>query len=247
MDGGAQRADDAAGRRVLTVPNAISALRIALIPVFVWLILDPDTATAGLVLFAVVVATDWVDGTIARRTGQVTELGKMLDPVADRLAIAAGIIALAVAANIVWTGVKIVRRSALGLLDRAIDPGDLAPVRPGPRETAMVLYTSGSTGRPKGVPLSHDGQLWAVRSRVAAAKESILADFGPAGSGQRGGPLVKRAAAAPAAAARRARRRCSARRAPAHPPAGSSRRAPARVGPSASPACAAACTRPTTR
>jgi acyl-CoA synthetase (AMP-forming)/AMP-acid ligase II len=52
-----------------------------------------------------------------------------------------------------------------------LDPGDLAFVRPEPRETAMVLYTSGSTGRPKGVPLSHDGQLWAVRSRVAAAKD----------------------------------------------------------------------------
>ena len=52
-----------------------------------------------------------------------------------------------------------------------LDPGDLTPVRPAPRETAMVLYTSGSTGRPKGVPLSHDGQLWAVRSRVLAAKD----------------------------------------------------------------------------
>ena len=46
--------------------------------------------------FGVVVATDWVDGTIARRTGQVSELGKVLDPVADRLAIAAGLIALVV-------------------------------------------------------------------------------------------------------------------------------------------------------
>jgi len=55
--------------------------------------------------------------------------------------------------------------------DALLDPRDLAFVRPEPRETAMVLYTSGSTGRPKGVPLSHDGQLWAVRSRVAAAKD----------------------------------------------------------------------------
>src|SRR4051812_3098701 len=83
------------GARVLTVPNAISALRIALIPVFVALIVDEDTTTAGLIMFGLVVATDWVDGTIARRTGQVSELGKVLDPVADRLAIAAGVIALA--------------------------------------------------------------------------------------------------------------------------------------------------------
>jgi cardiolipin synthase len=102
MDGGAERAGVPASRRVLTLPNAISALRIAMIPVFVLLIVDPDTSAAGLVLFAVVVATDWVDGVIARRTGQVSELGKVLDPVADRLAIAAGIIALAVAGLFPW-------------------------------------------------------------------------------------------------------------------------------------------------
>src|SRR5262245_13216788 len=102
MDGGAERAGVPASRRVLTLPNAISAFRIAMIPVFVLLIVDPDTATAGLVLFAVVVATDWVDGTVARHTGQVSELGKVLDPVADRLSIAAGIIALSVAGLFPW-------------------------------------------------------------------------------------------------------------------------------------------------
>jgi cardiolipin synthase len=80
--------------RVVTLPNAISFLRILLIPVFVALILDRDTSEAGLVLFAAVSATDWVDGWVARRTGQVSELGKILDPTADRLAIAAGLIAL---------------------------------------------------------------------------------------------------------------------------------------------------------
>ena len=105
------------GSRVLTVPNAISALRIALIPVFVWLIVDQDTTTAGLVMFGFVVATDWVDGTIARRTGQVTELGKVLDPVADRLAIAAGLIALAVRGVFpVWAAVLILVRDVAVLL-----------------------------------------------------------------------------------------------------------------------------------
>jgi cardiolipin synthase (CMP-forming) len=89
-----QRADT---DRILTIPNVISSLRIALIPVFFALIVDPDTTAAGLVLFVFVVATDWVDGAIARATGQVSELGKVLDPVADRLAIAAGLIALVVA------------------------------------------------------------------------------------------------------------------------------------------------------
>jgi len=105
------------GSRVLTVPNAISALRIALIPVFVWLIVDEDTTTAGLIMFGFVVATDWVDGTIARRTGQVTELGKVLDPVADRLAIAAGLIALAVRGVFpVWAAVLILVRDVAVLL-----------------------------------------------------------------------------------------------------------------------------------
>jgi cardiolipin synthase (CMP-forming) len=66
------------------------------------LILDHDTTAAGLILFGFVVATDWVDGVIARRTGQVSELGKILDPTADRLAIAAGLIALALRGVFPW-------------------------------------------------------------------------------------------------------------------------------------------------
>jgi cardiolipin synthase len=91
-----------AGSRILTVPNALSFLRILLIPVFVALIVDPDTTLLGILLFAFVAATDWVDGFAARRLGQVTELGKILDPTADRLAIAAGLIALAVRGAFPW-------------------------------------------------------------------------------------------------------------------------------------------------
>ncbi len=83
-----------ASSAVITVPNLLSFVRILLIPVFVSLIVHRSTTTAGLILFAIVVATDWVDGWVARRMGQVSELGKVLDPTADRLAIAAGLIAL---------------------------------------------------------------------------------------------------------------------------------------------------------
>jgi cardiolipin synthase len=111
------RPPQGSSRRVLTGPNVISFSRIALIPVFFLLIVDPDTTTAGVILFAVVVATDWVDGTIARRTGQVTELGKVLDPVADRLAIAAGIIALAIRGVFpLWAAVAILARDLVVLL-----------------------------------------------------------------------------------------------------------------------------------
>jgi cardiolipin synthase len=99
---------DVSTRRVWTVPNALSFLRIALIPAFFLLIVDEDTRSAGLVLFIAVVSTDWVDGMIARRTGQVTELGKILDPVADRLAIAAGLLAVAIAGLFPWWAVVLI-------------------------------------------------------------------------------------------------------------------------------------------
>jgi cardiolipin synthase (CMP-forming) len=103
--------------RVLTIPNLISLLRIALIPAFVVLIVDPDTRRAGLVLFVVVVATDWIDGALARATGQVSDLGKVLDPVADRLAIAAGLIALVVAdAFPLWGALLILVRDVTVLI-----------------------------------------------------------------------------------------------------------------------------------
>jgi cardiolipin synthase (CMP-forming) len=110
-------ASPAASDRVMTIPNALSFLRIAFIPVFVWLIVDPDTTFAGLVLFGVVLATDWVDGAIARAMDQVSELGKILDPVSDRLAIAAGLIALVIrGAFPLWAALLILVRDALILL-----------------------------------------------------------------------------------------------------------------------------------
>jgi len=103
--------------RILTVPNALSFLRIALIPVFVWLIVDERTTRAGLVLFAVVLSTDWIDGAIARATDQVSELGKLLDPISDRLAIGAGLIALVVrGAFPLWAALLILVRDAVILV-----------------------------------------------------------------------------------------------------------------------------------
>jgi cardiolipin synthase len=106
-----------ASDRILTLPNVLSFLRIATIPLFVWLIVDPDTTFIGLVVFGVVLATDWVDGAIARATGQVSELGKVLDPVSDRLAIAAGLIALVVrGAFPLWAALPILLRDAAVLI-----------------------------------------------------------------------------------------------------------------------------------
>ncbi len=78
--------------RIITVPNLISLVRLAAIPVFWWLVLGADELAAATILFALIALTDWVDGYLARRLDQVTRLGKALDPVADRLLIASAII-----------------------------------------------------------------------------------------------------------------------------------------------------------
>ena len=102
---------------ILTIPNIISFIRIAFIPVFFVLIVNDPTTFWGLMLFGLVVATDWVDGLIARRTGQVSELGKILDPVADRLSIAAGLIAFVVRGVFpLWAAVLILARDIVVLV-----------------------------------------------------------------------------------------------------------------------------------
>ncbi|HEX9411520.1 MAG TPA: CDP-alcohol phosphatidyltransferase family protein [Actinomycetota bacterium] len=103
--------------RIATVPNLLSLFRILLIPVFVALILHRGTEAAGLVLLGAVVATDWVDGYIARHTGQVSSVGKVLDPVADRLALIAALVAMvARSAFPLWAALLVIVRDGLILL-----------------------------------------------------------------------------------------------------------------------------------
>jgi cardiolipin synthase len=109
-----------ASSAVVTVPNILSAARIASIPIFCWLSANEDTRLWGILLFAVVVSTDWVDGYVARRTGQVTELGRILDPVADRLAIAAGLLTFAISGVFpFWAALLILVRDVAVLLGGA--------------------------------------------------------------------------------------------------------------------------------
>lgn len=106
-----------ASSAILTIPNLLSFLRILLIPVFVGLIVHQGTELVGMLLFAGVAATDWVDGYLARRTNQVSELGKILDPVADRLAVGAGLVAVMVRGALpVWAGVAILVRDGAVLV-----------------------------------------------------------------------------------------------------------------------------------
>jgi cardiolipin synthase (CMP-forming) len=109
-----------ASSAILTVPNILSFARIALIPAFCWLSANERTRLWGIVLFAVVVSTDWVDGYVARRTGQVSELGRILDPVADRLAIGAGLLTFAISGIFpFWAALLILVRDVTLLLGGA--------------------------------------------------------------------------------------------------------------------------------
>lgn len=87
--------------RVLTLPNLISTVRLCLVPIFLWAFLTRRDVL-GFVLLVVVGSTDWVDGYIARHSGQVSRLGKLLDPVADRIAIVAVLAALMARGTIPW-------------------------------------------------------------------------------------------------------------------------------------------------
>src|SRR5260221_752392 len=79
----------AARSRVLTIPNLISLARLLCVPVFLWMLWEPHPARRGAaILLAVLGATDWVDGWIARHFDQGSELGQILDPTADPVLLA---------------------------------------------------------------------------------------------------------------------------------------------------------------
>lgn len=83
---------------VFSIPNVITVLRLVLIPFFWWfLVFEPSHSgrnDAAFGLFTVSAATDWLDGLIARRTGHVTVIGKIIDPLVDRLLIASALLGL---------------------------------------------------------------------------------------------------------------------------------------------------------
>ncbi|MEY4899396.1 MAG: hypothetical protein RL294_1207 [Actinomycetota bacterium] len=81
--------------RIWTVPNAISFIRLVMVPVFLWLLVTGND-TMALIVLIIATTSDFVDGMIARNFNQVTRLGMYLDPLSDRLFIAASVIGLAI-------------------------------------------------------------------------------------------------------------------------------------------------------
>jgi cardiolipin synthase (CMP-forming) len=96
-------ATTAVGRdRVLTVPNALSVLRLAGVPLFLWLLLGPKADGLAVAVLVVSAFTDWLDGKLARWLDQASRLGALLDPAADRLYIVATLVAFVLRGIVPW-------------------------------------------------------------------------------------------------------------------------------------------------
>jgi cardiolipin synthase len=102
--------------RVFTLANIVSVVRLMAIPVFLYLVIKDQLVPAFILLVAAVL-TDFVDGMIARKMNQITKLGQFLDPFADRLFIAATVIALAIQDVVPWwfVGALMARDALLGI------------------------------------------------------------------------------------------------------------------------------------
>jgi cardiolipin synthase len=92
----------AVSHRVLTIPNIISIIRLAGVPLFLWLVLVPEADGWALAVLAVSGISDYADGYLARKLDQASKLGAILDPVADRLYILSTVVGLAVRDIIPW-------------------------------------------------------------------------------------------------------------------------------------------------
>lgn len=106
-------ADYQVSNRIVTIPNLISVARLLTIPVFLWLVWE-GRDLAGFLVLVIAVSTDFVDGLVARKLNQVSRLGQFLDPLADRLFIAAAVVALTIRDVVpVWLVLAVILRDVL--------------------------------------------------------------------------------------------------------------------------------------
>lgn len=102
------------------VPNVITVVRILLAPVFVWMLLadagaDGALRWAAAVFFVIAIATDGVDGAIARRNNLVTDLGKLLDPIADKVLTGGALVSLSILAELPWWVTIVILAREIGI------------------------------------------------------------------------------------------------------------------------------------
>jgi cardiolipin synthase (CMP-forming) len=104
--------------RILTIPNLISVVRLCCVPWFLWLLFSQEDRLAAAILLAVLGATDWIDGWIARRYHQVSTVGKILDPTADRIMLLVAVLSIAIDGSVPWwiAVLTLVREGAVSLV-----------------------------------------------------------------------------------------------------------------------------------
>ena len=107
--------------KIVTAPNVITLCRFLLIPVFIYLRFFTEHAYAALAVFAVAACTDWVDGQVARRTGQVSRFGKVFDPLVDRFLLATGVISVCIEGSLpLWIVILLIVRDVLLVIEGRI-------------------------------------------------------------------------------------------------------------------------------
>lgn len=159
------------------IANALTALRLALVPVFGWMLLgtgDPAAwRTAAAATFAVAVLTDRVDGELARRRGLVTDVGKIADPIADKALMGTALVGLSLLDELPWwvTVVVLVREIGVTVMRivvirRVVLPaGRGGKVKTALQAAAITLYL---------VPLPEAGHRIAVAVMAAAVVVTML-------------------------------------------------------------------------
>ena len=88
--------------RVLTVPNVLTVVRFLGVPLFIWLVLGAHEYGYAVLVLAIMGSTDWVDGYVARRYNQMSNLGRIMDPIADRMSLIAVAVTLVIAGVLEW-------------------------------------------------------------------------------------------------------------------------------------------------
>lgn len=107
-------ADRPTSTAIVTLPNFITIVRLACLPLFLWLLFGREDRAAAAWLLAGLGITDWIDGYLARHLGQTSELGKILDPVADRLLFFVGAGGILIDGSVpTWFAVVVLAREVL--------------------------------------------------------------------------------------------------------------------------------------
>ena len=151
------------------VPNALTALRIALVPLFGWLLLGSQTGSA----WRVATLTDRIDGELARRWRMVTNVGKIADPIADKALMGTALVGLSVLDQLPWwvTGVVLVRELGITLMRLLVIRYVVLPAGRGGKAkmavqaAAITLYL---------LPLGDTGHLVAVATMAVAVVLTVV-------------------------------------------------------------------------